>query len=476
MKFAYKLSMAITILLAVSLSVGGYLFVRQNFLDSLAVAVEHNTNQHVLEKYSLESELFDIDASDEEYRDRNLKRYGTMMSEYLGSVPRWIGLFDEGKTEIYSNFNETLPLEDRVIVLQEEKYYIRHVGKETLMLIASPIESKSGTVWLLNGYSITSLFTERERQAQTYFRMELLILAGAMIVVVILSTRLTKPIRKLNIVSRKIAAGAYSVRTMVKTDDEIGELGKNFDKMALAVEQKVEALNVSLHQRDDFVGAFTHEIKTPMTSIIGYSDILRSAEHEPHVRQKAANYIYYEAKRLESLSQKLLLLMGLAEQELHKEPVQLNTLFAMVGRSVLMLLDGIKLDFTPAGDLFVLAEIDLVCDLLRNLVLNAAKSNPQDNMVHIGWHKVNGKVCVWVKDKGCGMDERELERIKEPFYMVDKSRARAEGGSGLGLALCEKIANLHGTTLHFESELGKGTCVSILLDPWESGEKRDETL
>ncbi len=475
MKFAYKLSMAITILLAISLSIGGYLFVRQNFLDSLEVAVEHNTNQHVLEKYSLETELFDIDATNAEYRDKNLKRYGAMMAEYLGNVPRWIGLFDESKNEIYSNFNESLPLEERVIVLQEEKYYIRHVGKESLMLIASQLESKSGTIWLLNGYAITSIFEERERQMQTYFRMELLILAGAMIVVAILSTRLTRPIRKLNLVSRKIAAGAYDVRTKVKTEDEIGELGRNFDKMAVAVEQKVEALNESVQQRDDFVGAFTHEIKTPMTSIIGYSDILRSAEHEPEVRQKAANYIYYEAKRLESLSQKLLLLMGLSEQELHKQHVQLNTLFAMVGRSVLMLLDGIKLDFTPAGDLFIVAEIDLVCDLLRNLVLNAAKANPADKMVHIGWHMENGKVCVWVRDKGCGMQASELERIKEPFYMVDKSRARAEGGSGLGLALCEKIANLHGTTLHFESEVGKGTSVSILLERWE-GADTDETL
>ena len=75
----------------------------------------------------------------------------------------------------------------------------------------------------------------------------------------------------------------------------------------------------------------------------------------------------------------------------------------------------------------------------------------------------DGTVQVKVRDRGCGIPPELIPRVTEPFYMVDKSRARAEGGAGLGLALCSRIAELHGTSLTFESEVGKGTCVSFVL-------------
>ena len=111
----------------------------------------------------------------------------------------------------------------------------------------------------------------------------------------------------------------------------------------------------------------------------------------------------------------------------------------------------------------VLAERSLLGDLVRNLVLNAANAGPKDGAVHLGCHRQGDGWELTVTDTGCGMAAQELPRITEPFYMVDKSRARRVGGSGLGLSLCAEIARLHGSALTFESSPGRGTTVRLYL-------------
>ena len=101
---------------------------------------------------------------------------------------------------------------------------------------------------------------------------------------------------------------------------------------------------------------------------------------------------------------------------------------------------------------------------LYNLVHNAQKAAPKDGMVHVLCTRApGGGVLLCVRDTGCGIPKEELCRVAEPFYMVDKSRSRRQGGSGLGLALCSRIAQAHGGTLAMESELGKGTTVTVTL-------------
>lgn len=121
--------------------------------------------------------------------------------------------------------------------------------------------------------------------------------------------------------------------------------------------------------------------------------------------------------------------------------------------------------FQPAPGVRVRGDADLLVDLLYNLVQNAARARPKDGRVSIGWHTAaEGQgVDVTVRDTGCGIPAAALARVTEPFYMVDKSRARAGGGSGMGLALCEKIAALHGGRLQIESVEGEGTAVTVRL-------------
>lgn len=197
-----------------------------------------------------------------------------------------------------------------------------------------------------------------------------------------------------------------------------------------------------------------------MTSILGFADILRSGEVSTATRRTAADYIYHESKRLEALSGNLLALMGLEQQPPQLEAVPLGRVLQSLRRA---LPQGSPVPTLPRSDTVVLAQPELLCDMLYNLIQNARKATPADGKVEVLLDETPTRLTIRVQDTGCGIPPQELARITEPFYMVDKSRAREQGGSGMGLALCARIAALHGTTLQFASVPSQGTTVSFCL-------------
>ena len=220
------------------------------------------------------------------------------------------------------------------------------------------------------------------------------------------------------------------------------------------------------------MGAFTHELKTPMTGILGYADLLRSMQPDPEEQREAAGAIYHEAHRLENLSVKLLQLLHLDEEELTLVPLNLDKVVAraiQAARPALEQNGNARAEAIPTG-LWVMGDGDLLCDLVLNLISNAAKAGP-GGLITITAEQVGKTVLLRVRDRGCGIPADQLTRVTEPFYMVDKSRARKQGGSGLGLALCSRIAQAHGGTLTIKSDPGKGTAVTVNLQIAEKPEQ-----
>ena len=220
--------------------------------------------------------------------------------------------------------------------------------------------------------------------------------------------------------------------------------------------EKLQALN---DRQSRFVADLTHELKTPLTSMIGYADLLRSAPLDESRRRAAADAIYHESTRLESLSQQLLALQSLQTDGVTLGSVPVAAVFADVARS----LPDAALDCDAPAGAAVRADRVLLADLLRNLVLNALHAEPKDGTVHLSCAEAGGQWRLTVRDNGCGIPAGALPHLTEPFYRVDKARARANGGSGVGLALCAEIAAAFGTKLEFESTPGEGTTVAICL-------------
>ena len=206
----------------------------------------------------------------------------------------------------------------------------------------------------------------------------------------------------------------------------------------------------------------SHELKTPLTSIIGYADMLRTMECTKEEMLEAVNYIFHQGKRLESLSFKLLELIVTDRQEYAFRPLSLTKLVdeaiqitEIRRREKLILLNK---DYE---EMLVEGEKDLLISVFTNLLDNAAKAVEPGDVIQIRGRQYGEQYLFCVIDNGCGMEQQDISRITEAFYMVDKSRARKEGGAGLGMTLTSRILGIHKIRWKIFSIPGKGTAVAL---------------
>lgn len=438
MKFAYKMVCLLVLVLSASFGVGGCYLLYSDFSAQLARAEAANADTHRQVCTLLQGEILDRQRRGESLDDAAL-------TELLANFALPTALWRDGVCIVGSG--DLLP--DGTMEVR------RLVDGGVQATYASSLQ---GGLQLATAYDLTDLYRGRDAALRRFLLLEAAVLAAGATVTAVFARRMTRPLRTLTTASAEIADGDYARRTGLHTGDEIETLSSSFDKMADAVQEKITALQADVRQREDFMGAFAHELKTPMTSIIGYADMLRTIQASPAEQYEAAGAIYHEGRRLEALSGKLLALLGLGEETITLQPTALAALWPRLQAAC----PGVPLQL-PACDAAVQADADLLLDLLCNLVGNAVKASEPGQPVEVRAADNGDTVTLTVADHGCGIPQSEISRVTEPFYMVDKSRARKQGGSGLGLALCKRIAEVHGSDLHIESTPGEGTRVSVIL-------------
>ena len=438
MKFAYKMVCLLVLVLSASFGVGGCYLLYSDFSAQLARAEAANADTHRQVCALLQGEILDRQRRGESLDDAAL-------TELLANFALPTALWRDGICIVGSG--DLLP-DGTMEVCRLADGGVR----------ATYASSLQGGLQLATAYDLTDLYRGRDAALRRFLLLEAAVLAAGAAVTAVFARRMTRPLRTLTTASAEIADGDYARRTGLHTGDEIETLSSSFDKMADAVQEKITALQADVRQREDFMGAFAHELKTPMTSIIGYADMLRTIQASPAEQYEAAGAIYHEGRRLEALSGKLLALLGLGEETITLQPTALAALWPRLQAAC----PGVPLQL-PACDAAVQADADLLLDLLCNLVGNAVKASEPGQPVEVRAADNGDTVTLTVADHGCGIPQSEISRVTEPFYMVDKSRARKQGGSGLGLALCKRIAEVHGSDLHIESTPGEGTRVSVIL-------------
>lgn len=438
MKFAYKMVCLLVLVLSASFGVGGCYLLYSDFSAQLARAEAANADTHRQVCTLLQGEIVDRQRRGESLDDAAL-------TELLANFALPTALWRDGVCIVGSG--DLLP---------DGTMEVRRLADGGVQ--ATYASSLQGGLQLATAYDLTDLYRGRDAALRRFLLLEAAVLAAGAAVTAVFARRMTRPLRTLTTASAEIADGDYARRTGLHTGDEIETLSSSFDKMADAVQEKITALQADVRQREDFMGAFAHELKTPMTSIIGYADMLRTIQASPAEQYEAAGAIYHEGRRLEALSGKLLALLGLGEETITLQPTALAALWPRLQAAC----PGVPLQL-PACDAAVQADADLLLDLLCNLVGNAVKASEPGQPVEVQAADNGDTVTLTVADHGCGIPQSEISRVTEPFYMVDKSRARKQGGSGLGLALCKRIAEVHGSDLHIESTPGEGTRVSVIL-------------
>lgn len=470
MRFRYKVIMINITFLSIALGILGFIIIHRNFRQALDIQISSAIEENNLIQSSVEYQLLDalnipLQGFKSALTDIGEKTNSSILSQlsafyivynhqliYSNTAAKSPDI-DSIPEELFSSLE--LGTKNYILCREKDDYYIYVSSKNIINNLDLCIITKRNT---------NDTYKLLYSQIRYFSFLMVIVLALSSIFLHFISQHLTAPLEQLNIITDYFAKGDYSVRADTTSNDEIGMLSAKFNDMAASVSEHIEELNHMVKQHEQFVADFTHEIKTPMTTIIGYADMLRNRNPSEDRRQLAYQYIYSEGKRLETMSMKLFDLIYLKKNEILKTEVDTCSFAQEIKESMQPILDQKKIlldiDVQPAT---VWGEPELLKTVFINLIDNARKASSEGSHILFHGNTEKNYYIFRIQDWGCGMDEETVLHICDEFYMADKSRTREEGGAGLGMALAALILQKHDAELDIKSSPGNGTTISILL-------------
>jgi two-component system OmpR family sensor kinase len=287
----------------------------------------------------------------------------------------------------------------------------------------------------------------------------------ALIIGVLLTGRTLRPMRRLTAAAEQLAAGDLTARSrLTPSSDEVGQLASSFDDMADRIQEAFAAQQDSEAQVRRFIADASHELRTPVTALKGYIDVLRrGAGRDPEALDAALAAMSNESERMRVLVLDLLTLARIdARRESHPEDFDLNgVVAALLDEGVPEMPEHVQRNF-GVSPVLVHADRGAVSTVVRNLLVNACTyghgaAQRWTIAAEAGWAKLE------VHDDGPGIGASDLPHVFERFYRGEKTRAREEGGSGLGLSIVQALSRAQGGEVAIQSAEGMGTTVTVWL-------------
>lgn len=281
----------------------------------------------------------------------------------------------------------------------------------------------------------------------------------------IISRKMVKPIQKLTDATKKVASGDFSIKLETQRDDEVGELTNNFNKMVTEL-GSLESL------QKEFIDNVSHEIKTPISSIQGFTQLLRDNNLSVEERMEYLDVIEEESNRLLNLTTNMLKLSKLQNQNriTNKEQIDVSE---QIRRTITLLEPKWRekeISFNIClEEKYFYGDEELIFQVWVNLLDNAIKFSKQHGEIDITLKEKEDTIEIKIKDNGIGMSEEKIKRIFTRFYQIDKSHS--EKGSGLGLAIVKRIVELSDGKIDVESKKDVGTTITVNL-PIEKENKK----
>lgn len=424
MKFSWKILLCTMLIMAAACGASGYFFVNYVFQTSMERETRQALDESSILRFAFETAALNIPSKYDVLPDGTVEQIGVYLENSGQHGNRLLRISDENGKVLYVSegfTGDTSLWEERGentrvyrVVQSGDSYYIQTQTR---------INVSDRLLTLETMKNVTAVYTERTEGFRMYRQVTVIVLLCSGAVMTLIACWLTNEVRA----------------------------------------------------REDFIAAFSHELKTPLTAIIGYADMLRSRKLDEEKHFLCANYIYTEGKRLETMALRLLDIIVTRRKEIDRKTTNVSGIFSYLQEIYDETKNPedsrVKVDICwEKGELY--AEENLLKTVLINLTDNAIKASEEGQTVEItGRHMENG-YYFQVRDEGIGIPEEELHKITEAFYMVDKSRSRAHNGAGLGLALCTAILELHHSSLKIESTQGFGSCMSFLIP--DEGVKSDE--
>lgn len=461
MKLFHKIFLSFVVIFSIAFQIVGFLLINFAYENSIEQEKKFALQEFQYNKYILQSILYSAPEilSEIELGDLRVTRSFT--------VP--IAIYGEDKKCIYTN----MVIQPEISVLEnviDEKinYRIMQTKDKSNIYVYDSVFYNEGMYYLITKTDISNV-VDTQRNMIKYFQKiyVIIILCIGFPVIFILTSLLTKTIKQVSKAAKRITDGNYDERIKVKGHDEIGELANNFNQMTEKVEEKIAQLSDNARQKEDFAANFAHELKTPLTSVIGYADMLYQKELPKEQVKCAAEYILNEGMRLEALSLKLMDLFVMDKQSFVMEKMFVKDIFGDLMQGIEPVCQKYKTRLHMAMDEGSIdVDYDLFKTMILNLIDNAVKADSDD--IWISGKQSENIYQICIKDNSKGVPSEELGKITEAFYMIDKSRSRKQHGAGLGMALVAKVIEIHKAEMKIKSD-GKTETVITIMFPVSKG-------
>lgn len=387
-------------------------------------------------------------------------RWGEMLRRFAEMKSSYISLYGaDGQRLSGSLIPPGVTQENIALVIAGGRYevFVQHDKHELpAWLMGYPMKQGDRTYALFIQPNYLEISNEIRRTIQ--INLSVVLLIGGLVMAVA-ARYLVNPLNQLTKATRKLAKGNFDIRLNMKRKDEIGILAQSFNEMTVELQQLEQ-------MRQDFVSNVSHEIQTPLTSIIGFTKALRTGSMPEAERLYYLDIIQSESERLSRLSDNLLKLASLTSEHhpFRKTAYRLDEQI----RHIVVVCEPqwsakqLQLDLELPKTV-IEGDTDLLSQVWVNLIGNSIKFTPDGGTIAIRLQAEVNRVIVTIQDTGIGIPAAELSMIFHQFYKADRSRTDKVGGSGLGLAIVKKIVDLHKGDITVTSEEGKGTVCTIVL-------------
>ncbi len=424
------------------------------------------THSYLLEEqFELQEKVDDfIKDNEKQIVNRKLDE----VSENLRQLNIGLSLFDKNKKLLVSNIRQDDTYQEYHRFSNDIIYHIKTVNAENIKE-SKKIIIDGDVYYVLSDMPITEMATILNK---TERNISLTLVTGSLIVIFLslyMFFKVRNPFVKLQKSAIKISNGDFENEIFVTEDGPLAPLSLAIHKMAEKLKSQIEVLRKNEEFRKSFIEDVSHEIKTPLTSIMSSIGLLKEfgAEYPSNV-QKCFSILDNNANRLNNLIQQILILANIEDLGLLKNKnfikFDLKTSIenAIISCKGLLLESNIKLDLEVRESVEIMGEIMLIEQAITNLIVNAIKYSKSPE-IKVSLMKEKNNAIVTIQDFGIGINITDSERIFDRFYRVDKTRSRELGGSGLGLAIVKNIVALHDGDIALETQLGNGCKFTITI-------------
>ena len=471
MKFSQKIFLISFILIIIVINIIGIVMINYTYKLNIEKEIEKSISQtnnimHELTVYS----SYDLSTVANNYLKNGInvdvyingqRSYTNLKSEDSQIAEGLLTTEDKIKEEVLSTDTEKIKSEANYINtnITENNAYVEYMDSYI-------IDDKLFMKLKRQNYILITLSSISEannmKQEQTNFFIELSVISSFIIALLLSITVsfLTRKIKKLDKAVSKVKQGNYNIKLTKLGNDEIGNFGNSFNEMTIAIQENVNKIQEVSENRKQFIGNLTHEIRTPLTSIIGYSSLITNDKvTDSNIIKEYSSKIYEEGKYIQQISERLMEMMLVENGTTKKELINISKEMKIIVEELDNLFNNTIFNIQIEENVYKEVDKVLLKSLIYNLVKNAINAYDVKPIVDI----ILSKNEITIIDYGKGIPEDKIEKIKEPFYTLNKDRNREISGMGLGLTLCFKIASIHNWKLNIKSKVEKGTKITIIM-------------